>query len=478
MQPINCKISFKQGDSKIYSTLLKTEYYKISTKYDEDSFCSAIFTQNELRDFCIQYYFQVDEIYDSFVAQGFHTNLPSVKIDKTTHPNKLSQLISKNILSGTGYEFSAEYDRCYDKNVSFGLCLLRSSCSSQTLLICSLNESDTFTKFEFDTAHKTLKITRDFTGYSVNTHRELLSLAFYEGEYNDAISHIKGSLNCSDDCDKNYVIFDTFTEFGCNINEKLLINKIHTLQNDYNVFMIGDGYSRKGADILDVDNRLFPSGFSTIVDKIHEMQKLAAIWIAPFAVSPQSPNFSNVQDLIVKQGEKSPVTSPYWGGAHSLDITKDGSREHVKSLIDAAIDFGFDIIFCDCIYLAGCIPHDGKTQAMLIRDAISQIQKFAQGKQLILGGVPFLSAVSNCDLICLSPASTRHWRSPQSVLSPVLPSGGKASLTSLTNKKVLDDLAPCIATLPNCAKIKRTLASSLKNCYKNIVLPQRFVTSK
>lgn len=475
MQIINCKMSYIFGDNIIFTTELKNNDYKIDIETSGDILSANMQTNKDFRDFKIEFYLKIDKKYTTLITNGYQTWIPAHKLSENKKPSKIGNFIIKNIYKGTGLEYISDFNDDKTVSSSYGFCYLKENNSDNILLFASLDEKDTFTKFNYDFERNVLKIIRDFKGSSINKNFNLIKLIKIEENYDNAVNKLKELYKINDDnkAQKRLIADSTFSEYGNKINEEIINSKIHRLQKDYQMFIVGDGYSVNGYDLFSIDCKRFPKGLKSIVDNIHTKGIKACLWIAPFAISPLSKSFSKYQDLVVKQNEKPVTTCPFWNNSYSLDITKNESIEYLKNLFDLIInDWGFDAIYCDCMYMAGSVPIQGKTSAMLINDAINLIRELTKGTTLILGGVPFLSAVNNCDYISISPDTKNNWNSPFDKLLPEFPLSIKSNVKGLIHKKILDDLYFSICTIPNNKKIKSKLLSLIAANCRNLIIPE------
>lgn len=480
MQLINCKITYYIGDNKIYTTELINDDYKIEIDSDKDNLFASIQTNKDLKDFKIEFFIKINKNYTNFITNGYQTWMSSKNITKNSEKSYLTTLMQK-FAKGTGFDYLGEYTTEDTSNVSYGLCHFKKENNNERLVFASLNEKDTFTKYNYDFSRSILNITRSFTGYSINKNMELANIIQIENEYNSAFNLLKEKLIIDIDKINNekIIAYNTYSEFENKINQKLIKEKIYSLENIYNLFILGDGYSECGYDIFSLDYKRFPAGLFPISNLVHTKEIKSAIWLAPFAISPLSKSFTNYQNMIVKQNEKPVITCPYWNGAYSLDITKPESVDYLKRLFDLVCnEFDFDVIYCDCIYMAGSLPTNGKTQAMLINEGIELIRKFTQGKQLILGGLPYLCGINNCDYISISHESKSIWKNPISSFAPQMITSVKQNIQSLANSKYMDILYPAIYSVPDNKHIKSTLLNCIANFTNNIIISQDLIKPK
>lgn len=478
MQLINCKISYQLGNNIIYTTQLNNNDFALNIHIKENNAKANIHTNKDLYNFNIDFYFKIDKKFSTLITNGYQTWSPSLKVKGNSNKPMFFKNLTSKITRGSGFDYLGEYGEEYDKNASFGMCYFKEENSKNCLIFVSLNEKDTFTKYTYDFDRNMLKINRNFKGYSVNKNMEIANILYVQDEHSKAIERIKIALNCQDMQNEKLFVYNTFNEYGNAISGQIINNKIYTIENFYNAFIIGDGYSTTAYDLFDIDKKRFKNGFKSIVDNIHQKGLKAGIWIAPFAISPLAKSFANNQDSVLKLNEKPPITCPFWEGANSLDITLQNSKDYIKTIFEQISNWGFDIIYCDCMYMAGCVPVSGKTQAMLIDEGIQLIKKYAAGKILIFGGVPFLSAINNCDYISLSADSKNVWNNPFGFISPELPLSSKSALKQLPTKRYLQDFYPCICSIPNNSKIKAPLINTILNSFDNIIINSSQITSK
>lgn len=519
MQLINTKINYELGDTKVYTTELNNNDYSIDIHIKEDNLKATINTNKDLHNLKIDFYIKINFNYSEFISNGYQTWIPSQKFNQNDKKCKYKNKIISKITKGTGLDYIGEYNTPYDKETSFGLCYLKKKNSNDILLFSSLDEMQTFTKYTFDFERHILKISREFYGYSINKTMEIANIVAFESDFTSAFLQLKDILlknayklnnvnknfyesnqkqtldgliknepiaiknfniqnnhNKNNNVNERIIGYNTFCEYQSNIGAQIINNKIYTLDKAYNVFFIGDGYSEKSPDIFNTSDKRFPSGIKPLVDNIHAKGIKAGIWVAPFAIAPLSQSFSKYSDIVLKQNNKQIVTCPFWNGAYSIDITLQKSQDYLNNMFEVIIkDWGFDIIYCDCIYLAGSIPTAGKTQAMLINDGINIIKKLVGDKTLILGGVPFLSAIGNCDYISISSDSKKVWQCPLDFLSPQMPMSSKSNVKNLVLKKYMDLLYPCIYTIPSSKKIKTKLVNNIVHNFSNIITSDRHI---
>lgn len=471
MQLINCKITYTLGENLIYTTEVNCADYRISIENENENLKGIIQTSKSLTDFKIEFFVKIPELYDTYHTNGYQTWSTANTLSENKENCKFLCGISKAIAKGSGFDFASEYNVPYDENNSYGYCFFTNKDNDKTLIFTSLDESECFTKYNYDFTRHTLKITRDFKGYTITKTQQLADIVNVEANFNSAFTIIKSYLGAKDTASTKLVCYNTFLEYKNKINERLIKDKIHDMQNNCDVFLIGDGYSECGYDLFCLDKKRFPNNFKCIVDDIHAKGILAGIWIAPFAISPLSKNYNSIQNLLLKQNEKPIVTCPFWEGTFSLDITNDESVKYLESVFDLICnEYNFDVIFCDCMYMAASLPTDNKTQAMLMSKAIELVRKFTNGKTLILGGVPFLSAVTKCDYISISSESLKVWNNPFDILLPEFTSSTKCNLKNLICKSHQNLIYPCIYSIPNCEAIKPKLFDKITKQTDGIIL--------
>lgn len=192
-----------------------------------------------------------------------------------------------------------------------------------------------------------------------------------------------------------------------NINEKIILRDLEGLRragDSANIFQIDDGYETKIGD-WQPDEKKFPNGMKTIVDKIHEQGLMAGLWVAPFASQFSAKLNKTHRDwLITGKNGKPLVSGIAWGGFYALDFEKEEVREYIRGIFRKVFDeWGFDMVKLDFLYAAAIYPRGGKTRGQLMCEAMDFLRECC-GDKLILGcGVPLGAAfgvVDACRIGC------------------------------------------------------------------------------
>lgn len=178
-----------------------------------------------------------------------------------------------------------------------------------------------------------------------------------------------------------------------NINEKLLLENLEAMDERFKLFQIDDGYQTHVGDWLDVDARKFPNGLKPIVDNIHQKGLLAGLWMAPFSAEQNSKLVAEHPDWLLCQGGEPVKAGCNWGGFYGLDFYNAEVQDHVRTVLQAYVDMGFDFFKFDFLYSVTQVIPANKTRAQVTYDSY-QFLRDTLGDKLILGCGGVLSNAS------------------------------------------------------------------------------------
>ena len=161
------------------------------------------------------------------------------------------------------------------------------------------------------------------------------------------------------------------------------------------VIQLEDGYQTNFGD-WDINGK-FPQGHKSLVrDIIHKSGFKAALWLAPFVVSPQSRVAKEHPEYLLRgvDGKAHAMNSPALGGSYyCLDISLPEVRDWLKSLFrKITVEWGYDFVKIDHLSLPletwGAM-RGSDTPVQAYREALKSIREGCGPKTYVLGiGAP------------------------------------------------------------------------------------------
>ena len=188
------------------------------------------------------------------------------------------------------------------------------------------------------------------------------------------------------------------------INEKLITDALVSSPDDFDLFQIDDGFEEYVGDWLKIDKKKFPNGLEPVVQKIHERNFLAGIWLAPFAAEEKSAVFKEHKDWFIKNEKGELIKAGgNWSGFYALDINNPEAVAYIKSFLEYYKTLGFDFFKLDFLYAASIVPSPGLTRAQTARKAYELLREIL-GDKLILGcGAVISSSFELFDYMRIGP---------------------------------------------------------------------------
>ncbi len=189
-----------------------------------------------------------------------------------------------------------------------------------------------------------------------------------------------------------------------NINEKLLLAALDSADSRFGLFQIDDGFETFVGDWTDVDAAKFPNGLKPVVDRIHEKDMLAGIWLAPFVAEDASRVMKEHPDWIARDEAGNKIYAGCnWSGDCPLDLNVPEAVEYVRECLRFHVAQGFDFFKLDFIYAVNLKPLDGKTRAETSEFAYSLLRE-ELGDRLVLGcGATLFNGLGKFDFCRIGP---------------------------------------------------------------------------
>lgn len=181
------------------------------------------------------------------------------------------------------------------------------------------------------------------------------------------------------------------------------------------IIQLDDGYQTNVGDFTSI-NEKFPNGMKLLVDKIHDNNHIAGLWIAPFFAQDKSNLVKQHPEWFLKDKKgKFIKTSLNWGSyLYALDLTRDDVIEHIKNLVTTIIqEWGFDFIKIDFIFAPEAIcaiySDNSRTRAQILRRGVEVIRE-TMGDKILLGcAAPLGPCIGLVDVMRIGEDTAANW---------------------------------------------------------------------
>jgi len=272
------------------------------------------------------------------------------------------------------------------------------------LFFGSLNESNGYTEFIFQTLEGYIEIHKEVEGLNAKGKRHLLHFFMMEGEEEEVFERFYHVMGLKEKKTMPALGWTSWYNHYTNISERIIKENLKAFlkhQVPIDIFQIDDGWQEKIGDWLEVKDS-FPSGMEKVSAYIRKKQIYAGLWLAPFICEKQSKLFKEHPDWLLRDARGKPVTvgyNPLWSGwFYGVDIYHPEVRDYLKKVFhQVLVKWRFNMVKLDFLYAAAYIPRNGKTRGEIMQDAMNFLRECC-GDKLILGcGVPLASAFDTAD---------------------------------------------------------------------------------
>lgn len=275
-------------------------------------------------------------------------------------------------------------------------------------LFGSLNENMGFTVYEYDKELPILKIIKEVEGSEVNENFILFDVAILKGKEDEVFDEYFKLLNISKPNAKPLLGYTSWYNYYQNINEEIIdrdLDSMIHLDTKIDIFQIDDGYESFVGDWLDVDHNKFPNGLKPVVDKIHNANMKAGLWLSPFTCETNSRIYKEHPDWIIKDEFSKPFHGGCnWSQYYGLDIYNKEVRDYIEKVFDTVLNiWGFDLVKLDFLYCACLKPIHGKNRGQIMHDGMVWLREICKDKLILGCGVPLGSVfglVDYCRIGC------------------------------------------------------------------------------
>ncbi|MCX7881740.1 MAG: alpha-galactosidase [Brevinematales bacterium] len=272
-------------------------------------------------------------------------------------------------------------------------------------LVGSLDEYHAYTIFEHHPEKNVLRIVRDVEGWLLAPGRHcLLSLFFTSGEILEAQRRYLTAAGLSFSSLPKTSGWTSWYNYYTNISEEIILSNLQAFKRHripIDIFQIDDGYQTAVGDWLSLTSS-FPRGMKSLTDEIHNAGYNAGLWLAPFICESKSDLFRNHPDWILRYPDGSFVIAGYsenWNGNfYALDLDHPEVKTYLERVFHTILhEWNFDMVKLDFLYAASIFPHNGKTRAYQMSEAMSWLRQLIGEKRILGCGVPISSALGKVD---------------------------------------------------------------------------------
>lgn len=280
----------------------------------------------------------------------------------------------------------------------------------------ALNDDNGFTIFEHNTKKNELQISKDCKGLNVSSAIILIDI-FSSNAYEWMCFQNYFQLqNLSPIAAKPAIGWTSWYNYYTSISEKIIEDNLTAFAKNnipIDIFQIDDGWQQAVGDWLNINSK-FPNGLTPIVNKIHQQNCKAGLWLAPLTCEQNSFIVKEKPHWILKneKGENLKIGfNPMWSyWFYALDIYNDEVRTYLKNVFNVILqDWKFDLVKLDFLYGNALIPRNGKSRGQIMHETM-QFLKACVGDKMILGcGVPLSAAKNTTDYCRIGPDIHLHW---------------------------------------------------------------------
>lgn len=221
-----------------------------------------------------------------------------------------------------------------------------------------------------------------------------------DSNISNTINELKKQFKCNN---KKLFGYTSWYNHYQNINESIILND---MPNDsrFNLFQIDDGFEEYVGDWLKIDKNKFPNGLKPVVDKIHNKNMLAGIWLAPFICEEKSYIFKEHKDWIKKDSIGNLVKAGCnWSGFYALDIFNLEVVDYIKNVLNYYVSLGFDFFKLDFLYACNLENNSNMTRAEVSEYAYSLLRECLKDKLILGCGATIFNSIDKFDYLRIGP---------------------------------------------------------------------------
>lgn len=299
----------------------------------------------------------------------------------------------------------------------------------------SLSDKLGYTTFLINAKSNTVTAIKDFQGLALNSETELINLIELDGAYDDVFNQYFNLMGVKKPNAIKLKGYSSWYNHYRAITEDIILsdlNAITSADSKINAFQIDDGYQPFIGDLTTIDTAKFPNGIKPIIDAIHDKGLYAGIWACPFGVTKQSNTFKEHSDWLLTDEKGKPIkVGVAWGGFYALDIYNPDARKYIKDGLSEIINWGVDFLKLDFLYAEASRPRNGKTRAMIMREAMEFLRECVGDKWIIGCGAPMSPSYGVFEYMRIGADCSFHWRKFYDHISREMLSTSKTLLNTI-----------------------------------------------
>ncbi|MBQ9520267.1 MAG: alpha-galactosidase [Acholeplasmatales bacterium] len=397
---MNFILDFDKNDTNYKISSLDSQIVSFNESFKDKRYILSLNTKEEIKINSIK--IEIDHKFlksDLFFLNGYQSWTDSY-LYKYEDKFKNIMKTPKFLLKAFAFDkYGDSHFKKYDKNVFHGYDLAYIK-GEESFFIASLNYKKAFLIINFDKKNNKIILESDFNNIKVSGDVTLFD--FIIGDDIKSTSDLYFSYFNIKKNDKIFGYTSWYNHYQ-NINEKLIMDSLDSLDSRFNLFQIDDGYEEYVGDWLNVDKNKFPNGLKPIVDKIHDKGFKASIWLAPFVVEEKSQIYNEHKDWVMKVDGNPVKCGSNWSGFYALDIYNSEVRDYIKKSLEHFMDLGFDFFKLDFLYASTVVKRDNKTRAQVSYESYEFLRSILKDKLILGCGAVISSAYNNFDYMRIGP---------------------------------------------------------------------------
>lgn len=261
---------------------------------------------------------------------------------------------------------------------------------------------------EFRHQENVIRLVDDINNVSIKKDEEVLFFDYYIEEFDD-LDNLEYFKQFTPRTTKKLVGYSSWYNHFENINEQIVIQNLDAVDKTFNLFQIDDGYEAAVGDWKISNHEKFPNGLRSVVDRIHEKNLMAGIWIAPFVAGEGSKLIKDHPKWLKLVDGKPVKCGSNWGGFYALDFYNEEVRSYIKECLLFFKDMGFEFFKLDFLYAVSLPLYEGKNRHQVACEAYRFLREVL-GDSIILGNSCIMApAFQVFDYVRIGPSITSEF---------------------------------------------------------------------